>query len=70
MPDIEKIRDYYFNYLSNVIFNAVSDANEYNCIDFNLVKVDMLINLKKILETRKQFNKNIKILSLHDKENK
>ena len=70
MPTIDEIQEGYFNYLVNVVLNAVSEADGYDCVDFTITKVELLINLKKLLESKKSFNEKIKILSLYERNKK
>lgn len=69
MSDLEQTKDGYFNYLANEILDAILNATDYNCVDYKIIQLDMLINLKELLKSRKDFNDNIKILSLFKKEN-
>lgn len=63
MPTIEQIEEGYFNYLCNEIFKAIDKAKRYDCKEFQIVKVELMINLHKLLETRENFNEKVKILS-------
>lgn len=70
MPTIEQIYEGYFNYLTDEIFDAIFKAKDYNCKDFDIVKLELLLNLHKLLDNRENFLKKIEILQKHDMENK
>ena len=59
---MKQIKDCYFDYLVDEIYKAIYQANKYNCKDFELLKLELLLNLRKILETRDTYNENISIL--------
>lgn len=67
MPNMEQIKDGYFNYLVNEILQALYNADDYNCKDFNIVKLDMIVNLNRILRSREDYNNIIEILKKYDK---
>lgn len=67
MPTMEQIKDGYFNYLVNEMLQALYNADDYKCKDFDLVKLDMIINLNRILRSREDYNNIIKILKKYDK---
>ena len=69
MSDLEQTKDGYFNYLANEILDAILNATDYTCTDYKIIQLDMLLNLKELLKSRKDFEDNIKILSLFKKEN-
>ena len=69
MSDLEQTKDGYFNYLANEILDAILNATDYTCTDYKIVQLDMLLNLKELLKSRKDFEDSIKILSLFKKEN-
>ena len=64
---MKDLKDGYFNYLTEEIFKAVYNANRYNCKDFELVKLELLLNLKKFLESREIYNNNISVLRNNEK---
>lgn len=65
--NLEQINDCYFNYLTDEIFNSLFKAKKYECKDFEILKLELLLNLRELLKSRKDFNDNIKILSLFRK---
>lgn len=65
--NLEQINDCYFNYLTDEIFNSLFKAKKYTCKDFEILKLELLLNLRELLKSREDFNKNIKILSKYDK---
>ena len=68
MPTLDQIKDGYFNYLVDEIFNAIFQADDYKCKDFDIVKLDLLINLHKLLNNREDFLKRIEILQKFEKK--
>lgn len=60
--NMKQIKDCYFDYLVDEIYKAIYHANKYNCKDFELLKLELLLNLKKFLETRDIYNENISVL--------
>lgn len=67
--ELEEIKDGYFNYLVNEMLEALMNADEYTCKDFLILKMEMIVNINKILQSREQYNKIIQILR-EDEENK
>lgn len=67
---MKEVKDGYFNYLTEEIFKAVYNANRYKCKDFELVKLELLLNLKKFLESREIYNNNICVLRNNERQNK
>jgi len=65
----EEYLDGYFNYIVNEILEAIMNADEYTCKDFLALKMEMLVNINKILQSREQYNKIIQILR-EDEESK
>lgn len=61
----EQYRDYYFNYLAGEILKALAKSDRYKCLDFELVRLDLIADLNVILDNRQNFNKRIKVLSLN-----
>ena len=68
MPTMEEINEGYFNYLANEILEAVMNADRYNCKDFEVLKLELLINLHKLMDSKKNFDERIKILSLYERK--
>lgn len=60
--NIEEIKDGYFNYIANEILEAIMNADEYTCKDFLTLKMEMLVNINKMLSSRENYNKIIEIL--------
>jgi hypothetical protein len=67
---MKEVKDGYFNYLTEEIFKAIYKANRYNCKDFELLKLELLLNLKKFLESRDIYNENISVLRNNERQNK
>lgn len=63
MPTMEEIEEGYFNYLSNVVLEAIMNADRYDCKDFTAVKLCFYQNMHTLLQNKEQFEKEIKILS-------
>lgn len=70
MPTMDEIEEGYFNYLTNVVLEAIFKADRYNCRDFNAVKLSFYQNMHTLLENKEQFEENIKILSEHRQKQK
>ncbi len=70
MASQEEMKDKYFNYLVEEIFDAIFDANEYKDQEFQIVKLDLLLNLLKMFKTREEFEKIINILKEYENNNK
>lgn len=70
MASQEEMKDKYFNYLVEEIFDAIFDANEYKDQEFQIVKLDLLLNLLKMFKTREEFEKIINILKEYENSNK
>lgn len=66
---MEEIKDGYFNYLVNEMLEALMNADGYECKDFLVLKLEMIVNINKILQSREQYNKIIQILR-EDEESK
>jgi len=62
MPTMEQIQEGYFNYLGDVIFKALHDADRYHGKDFEIVRVELMMNLRKILQSHEDFIRVIDIL--------
>ena len=68
--DIEEIRDCYFNYLVNEMLEALMKADEYDCLDFNALKLELIVNINKMLQSREQYNKIIQVLREDEERSK
>lgn len=68
--NIEEIRDCYFNYLVNAMLEALVQADDYDCKDFNALKLEMMVNINKMLQSREQYNKIIQILRENEDRNR
>lgn len=64
----EEYLDCYFNYLSEIILDAIVKADGYNCRDFNAMKLALYTNLRLMLTSREQFEKVIKTLQKEDEK--
>lgn len=60
--NIEEIKDGYFNYIVNEMLEAIMNADEYTCKDFLVLKMEMLVNINKMLSSRENYNRIIEIL--------
>lgn len=60
--NMEEIKDGYFNYIVNEILEAIMNAEEYTCKDFLVLKMEMLVNINKMLSSRENYNRIIEIL--------
>ena len=70
MASIEEMKDKYFNYLVEEVFDAIFDANKYKGTDFEMVKLDLLLNLLKMFKTREEYEKIIDILKKYENDSK
>lgn len=66
--NMEEIKDGYFNYLVNEILEALMNADEYTCKDFLALKMEMLVNIHKMLQTREQYEHIIEVLNEDEKK--
>ena len=64
----EEYLDGYFNYIVNEILEAIMNANEYTCKDFLALKMEMLVNIHKMLQTREQYEHIIEVLNEDEKK--
>ena len=64
----EDYLDGYFNYIVNEILEAIMNANEYTCKDFLALKMEMLVNIHKMLQTREQYEHIIEVLNKDEKK--
>ena len=67
MPTMEEIEEGYFNYLVNEMFDALLNADRYNCKDFEIVKLDLMLKLHKIFDSKKGLEEKVKVLSLYER---
>lgn len=58
----EEYLDGYFNYIVNEMLEAIMNADEYTCKDFLVLKMEMLVNINKMLSSRENYNRIIEIL--------
>lgn len=65
--NMEEIKDCYFNYIVNEILEAIMSADEYTCKDFLILKMEMLVNIHKMLQTREQYEHIIEVLNEDEK---
>lgn len=65
--NMEEIKDGYFNYLVNEMLEAIMNADEYTCKDFLLLKMEMLVNINKMLSSRENYNRIIEMLREYEK---
>lgn len=70
MSTMKEIEDGYFNYLTNVVLDAIFKANKYNCRDFNAIKLSFYQDMYTLLKNKEQFEENIKILNEHRQKQK
>lgn len=64
----EEYLDGYFNYLSEIILDAIVSADGYDCRDFNAMKLALYNNLRLMLKSREQFENVIKTLQKEDEK--
>lgn len=64
----EEYLDGYFNYIVNEILEAIMNADEYTCKDFLALKMEMLVNIHKMLQTREQYEHIIEVLNEDEKK--
>lgn len=65
---MDEIKDGYFNYLVNEMIDSLLNANKYNCKDFELLRLELLLRVHKLFDSRGNFEERIKILRLYDKK--
>lgn len=68
MANMEEIKDGYFNYLVNEMLEAIMNADEYTCKDFLALKMEMIVNIHKMLQTREQYEHIIEVLNEDEKK--
>lgn len=64
----EEYLDGYFNYIVNEILEAIMNADEYTCKDFLILKMEMIVNIHKMLQTREQYEHIIEVLNEDEKK--
>ena len=67
---MEEIKDGYFNYLVNVMLEALYNADGYDCKDFNMIKLELIVNLNKIFSSRENYNQVIEVLKEDEQKKK
>lgn len=70
MPTMEEIEEGYFNYLVNEMLDALLNADRYNCKDFEIVKLDLMLKVHKIFDTKQGLEEKVKVLSLWERNKK
>lgn len=65
--NMEEIKDGYFNYLVNEMLEAIMNADEYTCKDFLILKMEMLVNIHRMLSSRDNYNRIIEMLREEEK---
>lgn len=69
--DNMKIREEgYFAYLTREMINALVKSEDYSCKDFVALKLELLMNLHKIFESKEKFDEVIRNLYEHEKVKK
>lgn len=69
--DNMKIREEgYFTYLTREMINALVKSEDYSCKDFVALKLELLMNLHKIFESKEKFDEVMRILYEHEKVKK
>jgi hypothetical protein len=66
--NMEEIKDGYFNYIVNEILEAIMNADEYTCKDFLTLKMEMLVNIHRMLQSREQYEHIIEVLNEDEKK--
>lgn len=66
--NMEEIKDGYFNYIVNEILEAIMNADEYTCKDFLALKLELLVNVNKIFQSREQYEHIIEVLNEDEKK--
>lgn len=67
--DNMKIREEgYFTYLTREMINALVKSEDYSCKDFVALKLELLMNLHKIFESKEKFDEVIR--NLYESEKK
>lgn len=67
MSNIEEYKDGYFNYLVNLIIDTITFTDAYDCRDFELMKLELIMNIRRMFSSRETYNKNIEILRNSEK---
>ena len=67
MSNIEEYKDGYFNYLVNLIIDTITSTDAYDCRDFELMKLELIMNIRRMFSSRETYNKNIEILRNSEK---
>ena len=68
MNSEEEYLEGYFNYIVNEILEAIMNADEYTCKDFLALKMEMIVNIHKMLSSREQYEHIIEVLNEDEKK--
>lgn len=60
----------YFTYLTREMINALVKAEDYTCKDFVALKLELIINLHKVFESKEKFDEVMRILYEYEKVKK
>ena len=66
--ELDEILDCYFDYLVKVMIDAIEKADRYNCIDFELLRTELMMNLTRMLSSREQYEHIIEVLNEDEKK--
>lgn len=58
----EEYLDGYFNYLVEVILDAIKNADKYTCKDFLILKLELVNNLALLMKSREHYNEAMQTL--------
>ena len=59
---MEGYKDCYFNYLVEVILDAIDNADKYTCKDFLILKLELVNNLGLLMKSREHYNEAMQTL--------
>lgn len=68
--ELDEILDCYFDYLVNVMILSLSSADRYECTDFELLRTEMMLNIKRMFSSRENYTKIIEMLKEEEKRKK
>ena len=57
----------YFTYLTREMINALVKSEDYSCKDFVALKLELLMNLHKLFESKEKFDEVMRILNESEK---
>lgn len=60
--NMEDIKDGYFEYLVKIMTEAIKNADAYDCRDFTILKLELILNLNLMFNTREHYNQIIEML--------